>query len=489
VAELTPADRVIALLEWGDVAEADAAIDALDEESGSWTVPLWRGARALMEGRFVLCERLAGEVLQRGERADEPRAAMLATLLVVNLRREQERPAEAEALLRALLDDHPSAPAGAHALLALLVGEMGRDTQARQELTRLLPREPVPATGRLAPLFLLAELAAAVHAGTEDTALLARRLQPHARDFAVEEGGAVFYGSISLALGRLAQARGRVQDAVRRFEEALAAHERVGAPLLLAHTQRHLAALLRSSGEEADWERSVGLLATATTIYRHLGVDGAATATQAVLARSMDGLGPADALEEAAPPVFRRQGDQWLVGRADNPIRLRDARGLHDIALLLAFPRRSIHVADLLVASRRPAGDEAPVATVGRADVRSSVRPWAVEEPVLDEATRAEYEARLTELAGELVEAERAGAAVRAALARAERDLLTAALAEDDQGDPLDRARRTVGTRVRISLDRIEQADPAIGRHLRTCVRTGTFCSYEPDRPVRWVLS
>jgi hypothetical protein len=126
---------------------------------------------------------------------------------------------------------------------------------------------------------------------------------------------------------------------------------------------------------------------------------------------------------------------------------------------------------------------------VGRADVRSSVRPWAVEEPVLDEATRAEYEARLTELAGELVEAERAGAAVRAALARAERDLLTAALAEDDQGDPLDRARRTVGTRVRISLDRIEQADPAIGRHLRTCVRTGTFCSYEPDRPVRWVLS
>jgi hypothetical protein len=67
--------------------------------------------------------------------------------------------------------------------------------------------------------------------------------------------------------------------------------------------------------------------------------------------------------------------------------------------------------------------------------------------------------------------------------------VLAAALAEDDRGDPLDRARRTVGTRIRISLDRIEQADPPVGRHLRTCIRTGTFCSYEPDRPVRWVLS
>jgi tetratricopeptide (TPR) repeat protein len=489
VAELTAADRVVALLEWGDVAEADAEIDAIEEQGASWEVALWRGARALMEGRFVACERWSAEAFSRGDAAREPRAAVLATLLVVNLRREQERPAEAEAVLRALLDDHPSAPAGAHALLALLVGEMGRDTQARQELSRLLPRDPLPATGRLAPLFLLAELAPAVHAGTDDVALLSRRLQPHARDFAVEEGGAAFYGSTALALGRLAQARGRVQEAARRFEEALAAHDRVGAPLLLAHTQRHLAALLRSGGDEADWERSVALLASAATIYRHLGVDGAAAETQAVLARSMDGLGPADALAAGDAPIFRRQGDQWLVGRADDPVRLRDARGLHDIARLLAAPRRSIHVGDLLALSRHPAGDDPIVVGVGRADVPPALRVSRVDEPVLDPATRAEYEARLTELAGELVEAERAGAGVRAALARAERDVLAAALAEDDRGDPLDRARRTVGTRIRISLDRIEQADPPVGRHLRTCIRTGTFCSYEPDRPVRWVLS
>ena len=494
MADLTPADRVTALLEWGDVAEADAEIDAIAEDGGTWQVALWRGTRALMEARFGACERCAADAAERGEDAGEPRAGVLACLLLVNLRREQERPAEAETLLRALLDRHPSAPAGAHALLALLVGEMGRDGQARQELGRLLPRDPIPSAGRLAPLFLLAELAATVEAAPDDLVLLYRRLQPHARDFAVEEGGAACYGSTALALGRLAQARNRRREAVAHFEDALEAHERIGAPLLLAHTQRHLAALLRLSGDEADWERSVGLLAAAAAIYRHVGVDGLAAETQTVLARSMDGPAGLDGLDAAGGaepsgterPLFRRQGDQWIVGPAHDPIRLRDARGLRDIARLLAAPRTSIHVADLLAAAGRP--DDEPVPGVGPSSAMRPIRPWAIEEPVLDAATRQEYEARLTELAGELVEAERTGAAVRAALARAERDVLTAALAEGAGGDLVERARRTVGTRIRISLDRIEQAEPSVGRHLRTCIRTGTFCSYEPDRPVRWAL-
>jgi hypothetical protein len=28
-----------------------------------------------------------------------------------------------------------------------------------------------------------------------------------------------------------------------------------------------------------------------------------------------------------------------------------------------------------------------------------------------------------------------------------------------------------------------------LGRHLEGSVRTGTFCSYRPDRPVRWEVS
>jgi tetratricopeptide (TPR) repeat protein len=281
----------------------------------------------------------------------------------------------------------------------------------------------------------------------------------------------------------VAQARGRWDDAISHYEDALEAHARVGAPVLLAHTERHLAALLRTRGADGDWERAVSLLSDAMSIYRHLGIDGLGSKTQAVLARSEDELHAETGGENGdLRPMFRRQGDVWMVGLPDDPARLRDARGLQDIARLLAAPRKALHVADLL------SGSGEPVHGADRALGVSLHNPWIVNRPVLDAETRLEYEARLTELAGELVEAERAGNAIRAAMARAERDLLTAALHETDDGDPVERARRAVGTRIRISLDRIEQAQPVVGRHLRTSIRTGTFCSYEPDGLVRWDL-
>ncbi|MCA1692917.1 MAG: hypothetical protein LC733_12235 [Actinobacteria bacterium] len=488
MADLTSADRVVALLEWGDVVEADAAIDTIDVDGpDGWRAMLWRGTRALMEGRFPTCERHLAQAVELGDRAGEPRAAVLATLLLVALRREQQRPAEAEIVLRGLFDQHPSAPAGAHALLAAVIGEMGRDGQARQELSRLLPREPVPATGRLGALFQLADLAAQLNAH-EEIDLLYRRLLPHARDFAVEEGGSAFYGAASLALGRLAQAQGRRDTAVTHFEEAAAAHSGIGAPLLLAHTHRHLASLLRTRGQEGDWERAVDLLDAAAAIYRQLGVDALAAETQAVLARSEDGLGPSSPRPGDGPILFRRQGDGWIVGPESDVVRLRDAQGLKDIARLLAAPRHSIHVTELLAGPgtglRGPPGSGVDNVAGGPAGGPGG----AGADDILDARTRAEYEARLTDLAGELVEAERLGNAVRAALARAERDGLLTALVEGEMGDSLDRARRVIGTRIRISLDRIERAQPGLGRHLRTAIRTGTFCSYEPDRPVKWSL-
>ena len=480
---LTTADRVVALLEWGDVAEADAAIEAVDPEGPeAWEANLWRAARALMEGRFYACQRLASVAAEQGEAAGEPRASVLATLLLVALRRDQQRPPEAETLLRALLDQHPSAPAAAHAVLASVLGEMGRDAHARQELLRLLPADPAPVTGRLPALFHLAVLAGAL--GTVDEAeVLYRRLAPHARDFAVEEGGAAFYGSVSLALGLLAQTLGRWDEAVAHLDEAAEAHARVGAPLLLAHTLRHLAALLRSRGDAGDWDRGVDLLDAAAGIYRQLGVDRLAAETQVVLARSEDGAGRfLDQLGDG-PHLFRRQEDGWLVGPASEAVRLRDGRGLHDIARLLHAPGRELHVFDLL--QRVDAWQGGPP---GRARPTAGFRVWPLELAVLDETTRAEYEQRLAELAGELVEAERAGDRIRAALARAERDGLADILGEGELGDPLERACRVVGTRIRISVDRVERAHPELGHHLRRSIRTGALCAYEPTRQVEWAL-
>jgi hypothetical protein len=106
----------------------------------------------------------------------------------------------------------------------------------------------------------------------------------------------------------------------------------------------------------------------------------------------------------------------------------------------------------------------------------------------VDLVARREYEARVGELAGDLVEAERSGDRVAAALLRAERDVLAAALDGGAAADPLDLLRLTVAARVRLALDRIERARPAVGRHLRQSVRTGTICAYAPEGRSRWAL-
>ena len=67
-----------------------------------------------------------------------------------------------------------------------------------------------------------------------------------------------------------------------------------------------------------------------------------------------------------------------------------------------------------------------------------------------------------------------------------------AAMAQDGEVEKfsfdwlVERARKAVRRRLNDALTRIESAHPALGRHLRNSVRTGTFCCYAPERDVRW---
>ena len=55
-------------------------------------------------------------------------------------------------------------------------------------------------------------------------------------------------------------------------------------------------------------------------------------------------------------------------------------------------------------------------------------------------------------------------------------------------GSAAERARTAVTARIRDALRRIERADPELGAHLRRSVRTGTLCSYAPERATTWEL-
>jgi tetratricopeptide (TPR) repeat protein len=405
-----------------------------------WGPLVRQGAQALLEGRFSECERLLDEAA--GLEPAEPAPVLLAVMAC----REQGRAGEAEVLARGLLAQHPDVDEGP-ALLGAVLADLGRDAEARRQLDLLDPSCPSPPVAALA-----AEIAAALGSAGHAEALY-ERLAPHAGIFAG------CHGSLARHLGLVCHVLGRWDEAETHFRAALAANHAAGAPVLVAHTRRHYSALLRARGHDGDWERAIELLAQAAAIYRRLEIERLAEEAEVVLRRSQEL--PLDR-DPAAAPVqeFRRTAAGWDLTFDGQHAAVPDAPGLRHIAALLGAEGRPVHAVDLV---ERHTGT-------------------AAGDPVA-----AEYRLRLAEVHGQLA----AGDPVAAALARAERDFLRAELtalaaSRAAPGDVGDRARRLVALRIRTSLELIDDVLPALARHLRRSLRTGTFCLYEPQRPERW---
>jgi hypothetical protein len=170
-----------------------------------------------------------------------------------------------------------------------------------------------------------------------------------------------------------------------------------------------------------------------------------------------------------------REGDVWSLRYEGREVRVRDRRGLRLLAKLLADPGREFHVLDLV----GPAPGQAAVSDAGAA---------------LDATARVAYRRRVEELRSVVDEAESGGEAERAARAREELEFIERELAAAyglggvarRLDDPVERARKAVTNRIRDAMSRIEAEHAALGRHLRASIRTGTFCSYQPERTVTW---
>src|SRR6202040_1460374 len=92
----------------------------------------------------------------------------------------------------------------------------------------------------------------------------------------------------------------------------------------------------------------------------------------------------------------------------DGPtFRLRDAKGLHYIAYLLARPGQRIHVYDLIEAVEGSAANGRTTIHTGSEDLEI-VREIGGPGPSIDARARSEYRARLRDLHVEVDEAERA---------------------------------------------------------------------------------
>ena len=111
---------------------------------------------------------------------------------------------------------------------------------------------------------------------------------------------------------------------------------------------------------------------------------------------------------------------------------------------------------------------------------------------MLDDQAKVAYRRRLSELHEELDEAKQTGNVERAENAEQEIEALTKELSRAvglggrnrRAASASERARQSVTKTIKAVLDRIAQSDSALGDVLSRCIKTGTFCSYQPDPEV-----
>jgi hypothetical protein len=303
---------------------------------------------------------------------------------------------------------------------------------------------------------------------------LYQRLAPFT-GLAIVSGAAIsFRGTVAHHRGALALVAGRAQEAAALLAQAAAAHERLGAEVWRLRSQHWLARAWLALGGSGRRAAALELLAGTAAAARALGTDSLAAAADAA------------AHAAGAPPAtagrFARDGGLWTLSYAGVVVRMRHAKGLGDLAVLLGRPGQPVSAADLIAASG--AGAQA----------LASLRLGADE--VLDATARQQIRARLDDLAGDIAEAQDWADPERAARARAERDTLLHELSAAAGltgrprllGDQGERARKTVTARIRDVISRIDRVHPALGSHLRATITTGTSCTYSPTAPVTWDL-
>ena len=231
-----------------------------------------------------------------------------------------------------------------------------------------------------------------------------------------------------------------------------------------AAVDHHLGALAASLGDVVAAETH---LRSALAMHERLGAAGWARISEAA-------LGDLSSRFQRAHNTFRLSGAFWQLAFDGRDVQLPDSKGLRDLAALIGAQGRDVHVFSLI----------------------GQVAAGVGSDEVLDDRARAELKARLAALAAEIDEADEWHDPERAERLRDEREALLRHVATATGlggrsrrlGDEAERARKTVGARVRDALSKIEHLHPTLAAHLRGALQMGTVCCYAPAEQAAWNL-
>ena len=198
----------------------------------------------------------------------------------------------------------------------------------------------------------------------------------------------------------------------------------------------------------------------------------------------------AEPQEESSPAVFQREGDYWTASWQGKIVRLKDTKGFHYIAYLLANAGRQVPAYELA-----SLGKTAQVE--GSTILDRTVASLGDAGPVIDYTARERYKRRIGELRSELADAERLNDPGRASSLRWELESLSDQISSSVglrgrarvDGSHRERARQMVTKAVKAAIAKVRAGNSALGHHLATSIKTGNFCTYDPGpQNISWRL-
>ncbi|MCP3912729.1 MAG: AAA family ATPase [Actinomycetia bacterium] len=432
-----------------------------------------------------------------GEVAFEYLSMQLAPIL-----RMRADPDAVAPLVEQLLISRPDFFA-ARAGYAWVLADGGRRQEAREQLS-IVAESGLEDDGGVEWLSLMTLMTGAATAlGDQELARTGvELLEPYRREWVLYGSNIAVEAPVALRRGRAAIVADQLDVAARDLELARATIETAGAAVFepeLFHAEAQLAEA-QARGPDAT-----EAMTRASDAAQIIGADKLA----GMLAAEAFSLGrrAADAVPSVAPPTRAptapiqpaggrqgrvvRQGAGWVVELGDFEVTIGHLKGMVALMALLERPGKELHslqLAALLDGTTRgrdlPADDA--LGSGGSPDL------------LIDDEALAAYRRRLIDLDEQIDEASRFNDPERQAQAEQERQELldhvraastlngrSRAAASDNE-----RARVRVTKSLRTAISRLDTASAVIGQHFATSVRTGLYCSYQPDAlaEVEWHL-
>jgi len=484
------------LMRAGRFTEALAEVGSLEEElsplppSAQWSIGRWRAAIHHVRGDHLGAE-AAGlaafslvEHTPLGPVAFDYLAVLLASVMHVRMQHQAIID-----VTSAFVDSPGSlAATAAKAGAAAIFAEQGRDAEA-QKLLAQIPAAPLEHRDSdefnwLIDAVVLSQAWVAL-GDVERCAEYLDSLESYRNEWVVLGSGFLCTGPVALRRAEAAIVAGRLDIAADDL--ALARNEvtKAGArlfipPVLCAEADLFIA--------DYDAAAAVRALCEASDVCMELELDEAA----AMIAGRAFEVAASDASSSRSQVSRRclsRQGSIWNIEFGGETGAVGHVKGLLALELLLASPGDQFHALELAAVVDGVTGGlmGEPTGTIREAT-----------SPILDARAFAEYRKRVTELQSEIDEASEFRDGERESVARRELDAIleqleaatgiggTARLVPGNA----ERARVRITKSIRFAVGRVGDVVPEAGRHLAASVRTGAFCSYEPDGAAqRWTIS